>query len=72
MIAVTALGDGTRMHEDRKVKQGLPCRHPMPVVPSAVTPYSRSRISSMATLPPFSTVTILWIGLKPVDVMSMM
>lgn len=32
--------------------------------------YSRSRISSIATLPPFSTLMTLWIGLNPVRVTS--
>jgi hypothetical protein len=32
--------------------------------------YSRTMISSMATFPPLSTLTTLWIGLKPVRVIS--
>jgi hypothetical protein len=32
--------------------------------------HSRSRVSSIATLPPFSTLMILWTGLNPVKVIS--
>jgi hypothetical protein len=38
--------------------------------PAASAPYCRSRISSMATLPPLSTLTTLWIALKSVSVTS--
>ena len=34
--------------------------------------HCRSRISSIAALPPLSTLTTLWIGLKPVSVISTM
>jgi hypothetical protein len=37
-----------------------------------IAAYCRSRISSTATLPPLSTLTTLWIGLKPVSVTSTM
>jgi hypothetical protein len=38
--------------------------------PPTIAAYCRSRISSMATLPPLSTLTTLWIGLKSVSVTS--